>query len=440
LNAQEQAAWDAHVEYMVVAEGQLAHAQMMSSWLGNPRGFVGGVLSGILRGGAGPEFQASKIRIKSLEFNAKLAKLGSDSELKACLHEADQLRTHINGAALRIEQAAIDAQLQILRFNNVLRNAEQKLAEGRAAVAREAGRQVPSLAHHYWLSEHIDRFETDFAWARRLTFLSLRAVEYEFQQSLPYAEEVVAANHPDELYDIVLLLRQEQLSRTINSRRPEGSILVLSLRDEILRLAQQVAAEPGERDWSPTVRFQQRLWSPEYEVYDDSGQYLGQGIPFSLDQVGALKNRCAERLWRMTATIQGDLLDTDEPAAPLFVIRNNSFSSTWCEGRGEEGSVQEASLQPASQLFHPEDRGGAEAAGLQYLTAMLQPYFNVRRSDFYREDYAEGSSDELAGRGLYGDYILLFPWNGLLENGFPLEQVEDVLLRFDYLSVDNISL
>ena len=45
---------------------------------------------------------------------------------------------------------------------------------------------------------------------------------------------------------------------------------------------------------------------------------------------------------------------------------------------------------------------------------------------------------ELAGRGLYGDYVLLFP-KALIDGGFPIEKVEDVLLRFDYLSVDNLS-
>ncbi len=61
------------------------------------------------------------------------------------------------------------------------------------------------------------------------------------------------------------------------------------------------------------------------------------------------------------------------------------------------------------------------------------------RSDLFRDAYAEGASQELAGRGLYGDYVLLFPASGLLSNGFPLSKVEDVLLRFDYLAVDNLN-
>jgi hypothetical protein len=145
-------------------------------------------------------------------------------------------------------------------------------------------------------------------------------------------------------------------------------------------------------------------------------------------------------MWDVTATIQGDLLDESAPLAPLFLIKENVFASQWCDGRGDGSPYQVGSMPPTSRLFHPEDRGGSEAAGISHTTAMLQPWYNVRRSDFYREEYHEGSSDELAGRGMYGDYVLLFPWNGLLDRGFPLENVEDVLIRFDYLSIDDITL
>jgi hypothetical protein len=145
-------------------------------------------------------------------------------------------------------------------------------------------------------------------------------------------------------------------------------------------------------------------------------------------------------VWRVTATMQGDLLEENAPAAPVFLVKRNSFASQWCDGRGPEDEYQVGSVPATSHLFHPEDRGGSEAESITHTTAMLMPWFNVRRSDFYREGYEEGSSDELAGRGLYGEYILLFPWDGLLQAGFPLEQVEDVLIRFDYLSVDDLPL
>jgi hypothetical protein len=52
-----------------------------------------------------------------------------------------------------------------------------------------------------------------------------------------------------------------------------------------------------------------------------------------------------------------------------------------------------------------------------------------------------GSSDVLAGRGLYGDYVLLFPAQDPSDPLYiNLAQIEDVLLRFDYYSVTYVSL
>jgi hypothetical protein len=280
-------------------------------------------------------------------------------------------------------------------------------------------------------------------WARRLTYLALLSVEYEFQQSLPLAERILTARHPDQLLDVVLEMQAEQITRTINSRRPEESILVVSLRDDVLGLQDQESSAPGERSWTARQRFQHRLWSPEFAMYDDDGTYLGQGIPFTLHETGALNLRCAEKLWRVTATIQGDFINEDAPAAPMFLMKRNLFASQWCDSHGDGGAYQTGTVQPVSQLFHPDDRGGPEAEFIERTTAMLYPWFNIRRGEFYRESFQEGASEELAGRGLYGEYVLLFPWDGLLEHGddgagFLLEQVEDVLLRFDYLSIDDI--
>ena len=44
----------------------------------------------------------------------------------------------------------------------------------------------------------------------------------------------------------------------------------------------------------------------------------------------------------------------------------------------------------------------------------------------------------LAGRGLYGDYAIFFPADSLAigsNEGLVLPQVEDILLRLDYVSV-----
>lgn len=68
----------------------------------------------------------------------------------------------------------------------------------------------------------------------------------------------------------------------------------------------------------------------------------------------------------------------------------------------------------------------------------MQPYLNVSRSEFERESYAQGSTTELAGRGLYGEYWLELPKGALSLDGsagLKLELIDDVLLRLDYVSV-----
>jgi len=381
-----------------------------------------------------------RMEMAQREYEEMMAEVSRQIEVAACFHEADMHKIGIDTAALRISSAALALDRQVNRFEDQRRSMAQLIAEGQAAIAREQGRPVPQIAFHYWLDERVGRFTKDFEWAKQLTYLAMRAVEYEFQQSLGLDDDVLRATHPNQLLDVLRRMQQEQVTRTMNSRRPEDSIEVLSLRDEILQIEDHTALGGGERNWSPQARFQHRLWSRDYAMYDKKGRYLGQGIPFTLKEQGPLRQRCAERVWQVTATIQGDVLDETAPHAPVFLMKRNSFGSQWCDGLGDGTDHQVGSMPPTSRLFHPERRGGNEAAGISETTAMLQPWFNVPRSELYRDSYQEGASDELAGRGLYGDYILLFPWDGLLDHGFPLEQVEDVLIRFDYLSVDDIRL
>jgi hypothetical protein len=410
-----------------VAEGFLTGGSATMATLG----------AGLLSGAA--SMMSADMESADREFQANMEALQAKQAIFACYSEARTVKLRIDNQAATVERVAIEADRNIVSFQNLMAKVQELAVDGQAALTRERGRLVPHLAFHYWLDERISRFEKDFAWARTLTYLALSAVEHEYQQSLPLTRQILTAKHPDQLLDAVRIMEQEQLSRTINGRRPDDATLVLSLRDDVLDLKDRTAGAQGERNWSAMQRFQHRLFSPEYAVRDAKGRYLGQGIPLTMRETGELAYSCAERVWRVSATVQGDLLTVVEPWAPLMLVQRNHFASQFCQGKGDGEHYQFASVQPASQLFHPEDKGGDEAAVSSFASARVHPWFNVPRSEFYRETYGEGASEELAGRGLYGEYVLLFPWHGLLEKGFPLEQVEDVLLRFDYLSVDNLS-
>jgi hypothetical protein len=373
----------------------------------------------------------------------------------ACHVDLESLRVGFDALRNTIVRRETDFGTATIEATGAFREIERSVTEGETMLAREEGRTVGSYSFHYWFDEKVARYNREFAWAKRLTYLTLRAVEYEFQQSFSLRKQILTARHPDELETALRAMQTELATRTINRRRPEESSVVLSLRDDVLATPNQIDAANGDRAYSASLNFRSRLWDDRYSLRDKSGRWIGQGIPFSLGPQGALLNRCGERLWRVTATIQGDGLSDTQPGATVYLLKKNTFASQWCDARGNGSAttMQVGAIQPSRNLFRG-DQAASAGETQAYSTASLYPWFNVRRSNFYKLQYQDGASDELAGRGLYGDYILLFP-RQLLEGGkpiepgpgevgettrtekFPLGRVEDVLLRFDYLSVDN---
>jgi hypothetical protein len=344
-------------------------------------------------------------------------------------------------------------------FENIKTATLRAYDEGTAALKAEQGRTLPSFAHSYWYDEKVEEFSKQFKWAKRLVYLAMRAVEYEFQESLGLRGDVLTATHPNQLSDAIRSMQAEVATRSINRSRPQEASVVLSLRDDVLGLVDMsLYAEPGERNSTPLQSLQAMLWNDKYALRDKNGKWVGQGIRFVVDPKmnSQLKDRCAERLWRITATIQGDGLSSIEPGTPIKILKRNTFSSQWCEGKAEGSPMQVGHLQPSRNLFKDQTGPSDPTENDAYSTASIYPWFNVRRSDFYKTTYQDGASEELAGRGLYGDYVLLFPAemlegkdvpnppDGKLQasfkvNQFPLGRVEDVLIRFDYLSVDNFA-
>jgi hypothetical protein len=60
------------------------------------------------------------------------------------------------------------------------------------------------------------------------------------------------------------------------------------------------------------------------------------------------------------------------------------------------------------------------------------PIANGGLTELYRDAPPDGSVTDFAGRGLYTTYVLLFPGN---DPTVDLTRIQDVYLRFDYLSV-----
>jgi hypothetical protein len=372
------------------------------------------------------------------DYQEFVQKIESVKELFQCRQRFNEIQRGITGARWRVKGALARAAGGVRDYNNLIEETQRELDSGAAALAREKERPAGDYAHHFWYDEKVERYRKEFDWAQRMTYLAMRAVEFEFQQYIPLRRQVLAAKHPDALEDVLRALHQEQASRAINRRRPEEASVVLSLRDDVFQVSDRSAeTTAGERNWTPALRFRDRLWSSEFELRNKDGQWLGQGVPFSLRESGVLENRCGERMWRVTATVQGDGLSPLEPGTSLVLMKRNTFSSQYCQTKGDGSKYQVVSIRPSNQLFKGEPSRSAEETD-GFSVAALYPWFNVRRHDFFSLKYQEGASEELAGRGLYGDYVLVFP-RQVLEKGFPLENVEDVLLRIDYLSVDNLA-
>jgi len=371
-----------------------------------------------------------------------------EEDIQACWNNYRAQQRALSAAADQIQIAILDLNARSTKFKDIQSSNRLNLEEGIAVYKREKASPLSSLAHVFWVDEKVEEFKKQFEWSRRLLFLAMRAVEFEFQQSLPFRSKIVAATTPAQLQDVVLGLQQEQAARTINRRRPDEASIVVSLRDDVLSIADRSGDPAGERNWTAADRFRSRLWDDRYAVHDSNGKYLGQGVPFTLGPTGVLETRCGERVWRATATMQGDGIESSAPGASVLLLKRNTFSSQYCNGKSPRTTTATGATVPgpqmqvgvvhtAAQLLRPGANVDLSDAN-EFTAALLYPWFNVRKTDFYKTGFRDGASEELAGRGLYGDYVLLFP-KQVLEDGFALDKVEDVLLRLDYLSVDNLS-
>jgi hypothetical protein len=412
--------------------------------------FAGGV-SAVLSPGSIASFGLSLIGQSVADEAAQIqlmeGRFARTEKAQECWNNFRAQRRGMSTALADIQIATSDVNAQATAFRNLQDANSVNLQEGLAVWDREHASPVSHLSSQFWVDEKVERFRQEFEWSRRLTFAAMRAVEYEFQQSLPFRSQIVSATTPSQLQEVILGLKQEQAARTINRRRPDEASIVVSLRDDVLGIEDRSADPAGERNWTPAQRFASRLWDQTYAVRDSKGIYLGQGIPFTLGPKDILETRCGERLWRATATLQGDALDASAPGASVLLLKRNTFASQYCAGKAPTSvapngttikpPMQVGVIHTSASLFQPGSAVDLTDAN-QFTAALLYPWFNVRKTDFYRTTYQDGASEELAGRGLYGDYVLLFP-KQILDDNFTLNRVEDVLLRLDYLSVDNLS-
>ncbi|MFH1812509.1 MAG: hypothetical protein ABIJ09_27500 [Pseudomonadota bacterium] len=414
---------------------------------------------------AGGFTEAESIDIEAEMANAEashealMLNLQNEVDEQLCFNDAELFLVGVRTASLRVQKAISDMNVALYKFEQDKSSAQTAHDAGRAALKIAAARQVRPPSNDFWFDEKVDTYQRKLRIARRILYLAVRAVAYEFQESRQEEARVLAAETPEELDAVADDLRTITATRGIGGNRPSDLKVVLSLRKNLLQLGDLSQTQPvGWHRLTDVERFRMVLRSQRFAQYDDSGAYVGQSIPFSLAPLAAFglgevqgvpvfaSSDCAERLWNVNASILGSSLTRGD--TPTFVridlLKSNTFFSQWCAPH--EASFQTASVRPSRNLFREPDEvdpafGSALGVGRsdERSRARMQAYFNVDRAEFERDAYANGSTSELAARGLYGEYALFIPAALISrtpqDDGLVLENIDDILLRLDYVSV-----
>jgi hypothetical protein len=265
-------------------------------------------------------------------------------------------------------------------------------------------------------------------------YLALRAVEYDTQDSYvvertgyPLRSAVLGATMADQLVEQVAKLKAQTFNHVPKSgKSPSLLHLTFDLGARFFGLPEG-SSELGKQ-----------LAAHLRPVYSTTGEYLGLGFRFSLvprDDDEAPSRRCAERIWRVNVGAV-NYPSQNSASMHLKLVKRNAFASRRCDGDG----LRSATIRPESNLLVES----GDAAAYQSPVGNSVADLSVMRLDAagalddfrFRDDAYNASSTELSAQGMYGDYVLLFPV-AALKAGLVPQNLSDVNLRFDYLSVDD---
>ena len=385
-----------------------------------------------------------------------------DTAQRRCINDAEMHLIGLQSQQIEIQRATQELAQQLVRFDNLQRAVDGLLSDGQEALANEVERTRAPVDIDFWIDERINEFDRYMRAARRATYLSVMAVEYEYQFSSAERQAALAAQTPADLEQVLSNLRAFTMTGSIGGSNPGELLAVVSLRDQILQIRDDEPLPAGFYDLSASEQFQALLNSPNYAVYED-GDYQGQEIPFRLAPLGRQElgeyqgisllagTDCAERLWSANMSLVGEDINQggDSSFSRVVLRKRNTFFSQWCDESAHDDVFQMASTRPSRNLFldpyardestTPVTSGlGSSDETEAFSNSRISAYFNISRGELEAEAYTQGSTRELAGRGLYGDYAIFFPAETLSDggsSGLDLEALDDILMRFDYVSV-----
>jgi hypothetical protein len=399
-------------------------------------GVAGPIFLGIAGGlgSIGPLFQGSAEETRRT-YEATLAQRAAEDEIRDCWAQAEQYRRAIAVAEQTSNEAMARMHVAIIQHQNAVSEAREILLEAPVAIDREATRPSIPVAFHYWLPDEIFHYRFQLAAARRYTYMALRATEYDLQQKFvappdqttqPSRAAVVGAWRPATLIQQLALLQTATAARKTGGGRPAKAHMVVHVGRDLFGL------DASDPDLGTHLQANAR------PVYSTRGEYLGEGVRFSfIPQSGSSAPvwRCAERLWRANVGRAADVVGS----VRVKLLKRTVFASRDCHG--DAGQLQVSTLHPEKNLlaaggepFPYEDQAKHTVADIDVVDLNIAG----NNEGFHSvADFFNGSSTELAGQGLFGDYVLLFT-APTLTAGLTLESVHELYVRFDFLSVDNL--
>jgi len=356
-----------------------------------------------------------------------LAEFAKNDALLACHNEAEMRFLQIPASESQIVRRGIDVGIQLQRFLDLQASFRSTLETTRAAVELESGRTVPSLARNFWYSERLQTYEYDLDRAKKLTFLALRAVEYETQVTLPFRTDIVSAHHAETLKRVLDRLDEVRLTRTVNGQRPDHNVKVMSLRDEILKLRWDPNTGKEIPLDAANAKLRELVTAPEAAFFSSTGAYLGQALRFALPRDVLPEALCAQRIWSVQASLQGNL---SLVAPDVRLLKRNVFGSDWCIP-----SMHPADSEQVGRVRANDSLFGSARGEPTFASAAFTAKVNATRGDLQSDAGAQLASEELAGRGIYGEYVFLLPKQLLASPDFDIQGLEDILVRFDFVRV-----
>ncbi len=367
-----------------------------------------------------------KINRVEADYQANKERRDHDELIRDCFFEADQQRHVIEAQLDVLKEAAHTILASQLELQNLRSQLEFEAVQAQSALTIESQLDVSIPQHHFWFDERINAYRYSLEWARRLTYLAMRSAEYESQTSLQLRGTILSAQRPTELDAVQRTLRALNVPGQVGTNRVDYIPLVVSLRDQILRMLPELDPATHAVKKTAVQVFQEYLASSGTVVYSHGRRY-GRGIRFSMRPFSATTTSCAERLWRVSASIQMDaepLLGQD-----VLVYQANTFGSQIC---GTDGRLQIARTRPERNLLMPSEDGSptlVPLGGDPSATASMrvEALFNRTRRELLDLAPDTGNSG-LAGRGLFSDYVLVIP-DAAVRDGFDFTRMKDVLLR-----------